>query len=88
MCPRCVGKIPRTLLMVPTWSYTKGPNDLHVNFFIGSRVNAGKVAGRNVQVVQKTNYLWSGAVDITINPEEPKSFSVDVRVPNRSTIKP
>jgi len=25
VCPCCVGNIPRTLLMVPTWSYTKGP---------------------------------------------------------------
>ncbi|HSU18304.1 MAG TPA: beta-L-arabinofuranosidase domain-containing protein, partial [Acidobacteriaceae bacterium] len=87
VCPCCVGNIPRTLLMVPTWSYTKGPNDLHVNLFIGSRVNVGKIAGTNVQVIQKTNYPWSGAVAITINPEEAKSFSVHVRVPNRSTSK-
>ncbi len=23
-CPCCVGNIPRTLLMLPTWMYTKG----------------------------------------------------------------
>ncbi len=87
VCPCCVGNIPRTLLMVPTWSYTKGPEDLHVNLFIGSRVNVGKIAGTNVQVVQKTDYPWSGAVAITIRPDEPKTFSVHVRVPNRATSK-
>jgi hypothetical protein len=87
VCPCCVGNIPRTLLMVPTWSYTKGPEALHVNLFIGSRVNVGKIAGTNVQVVQKTDYPWSGAVAITIRPDEPKTFSVHVRVPNRSTSK-
>ena len=87
VCPCCVGNIPRTLLMVPTWSYTKGPNALHVNLFIGSRVNVGKIGGTNVEVVQKTNYPWSGAVSITINPEEAKTFSVHVRVPNRATSK-
>jgi len=86
-CPCCVGNIPRTLLMVPTWSYTKGPDALHVNLFIGSRVNVGKIAGTNVQVVQKTDYPWNGAVAITINPEEAKTFSVHVRVPNRATSK-
>jgi DUF1680 family protein len=86
-CPCCVGNIPRTLLMVPTWSYTKGPDALHVNLFIGSRVNVGKIAGTNVQVVQKTEYPWKGAVAITINPEEAKTFSVHVRVPNRTTSK-
>src|ERR1039457_51353 len=87
VCPCCVGNIPRTLLMVPTWSYTKGPDALHVNLFIGGRVNVGKIAGTNVQVVQKTEYPWKGTVAITINPEEAKTFSVHVRVPNRTTSK-
>lgn len=87
VCPCCVGNIPRTLLMVPTWSYTKGPDALHVNLFIGSRVNVGKIAGTDVQVVQKTEYPWKGAVAITINPDEAKTFSVHVRVPNRATSK-
>jgi DUF1680 family protein len=86
-CPCCVGNIPRTLLMVPTWSFTKGPDALHVNLFIGGRVNVGKIAGTNVQVVQKTEYPWKGAVAITVNPEEAKTFSVHVRVPNRTTSK-
>jgi hypothetical protein len=87
VCPCCVGNIPRTLLMVPTWSYTKGPDALHVNLFIGGRVNVGKIAGTNVQVVQKTEYPWKDAVAITINPEQAKTFSVHVRVPNRTTSK-
>lgn len=87
VCPCCVGNIPRTLLMVPTWSYTKGPEALYVNLFIGSRVNVGKIAGTNVQVVQKTEYPWKGTVAITVNPDEAKTFSVHVRVPNRTTSK-
>ena len=87
VCPCCVGNIPRTLLMVPTWSYTKGPDALHVNLFIGSRVNVGVIAGTKVQVVQKTEYPWKGEVSITINPEEARTFSVHVRVPNRTTSK-
>jgi hypothetical protein len=71
--------------MVPTWSYTKSPSALHVNLFIGSRVNVGKIAGTNVQVVQKTEYPWKGAVAITINPEKAQTFSVHVRVPDRTT---
>jgi uncharacterized protein len=87
VCPCCVGNIPRTLLMVPTWSYTKGPDALHVNLFIGGRVSVGKIAGTRVQVVQKTEYPWKGAVAITLNPEEARTFSLHVRVPNRTTSK-
>ena len=87
VCPCCVGNIPRTLLMMPTWSYVKGPNALYVNMFVGSRIHVGKVAGTNVEMVQKTNYPWSGKVGITVNPEQAKTFSVYVRIPNRSTSK-
>ena len=87
VCPCCVGNIPRTLLMMPTWSYVKGNNGLYVNMFVGSRIHVGKVAGTNVEMVQKTNYPWSGKVGITVNPEQAKTFSVYVRIPNRSTSK-
>jgi DUF1680 family protein len=87
VCPCCVSNISRTLLMVPTWSYTKGPNALHVNLFIGGRFNVGKIAGTNLQVVQKTEYPWKGAVAIVLTPEEAKTFSVHIRVPNRTTSK-
>lgn len=87
VCPCCVGNIPRTLLMMPTWSYVKGQNALYVNMFVGSRIHVGKVAGTNVEMVQKTNYPWSGDVSITVNPDQAKTFSVYVRVPNRATSK-
>jgi len=37
-----------------------------------------------VEMVQATDYPWSGEVSITVNPAAAKSFSVKVRVPNRS----
>jgi len=55
-----------------------------VNLFIGSRIKVEKVAGTNVEMVQETDYPWSGSVSITVNPEQPKRFSVYVRIPNRS----
>ena len=85
VCPCCVGNIPRTLLMVPTWSYTKSSDALHVNLFIGGRVDVGKIAGTRVHVVQKTEYPWKGAVAITLHPEQASTFSLHVRVPNRTT---
>jgi DUF1680 family protein len=85
VCPCCVGNIPRTLLMIPTWTYVTGDKALYVNLFIGSTINVEKVAGTDVQMVQKTNYPWSGAVAITVNPKIAKEFTMYVRVPNRTT---
>ena len=42
-CPCCVGNIPRTLLMIPTWTYVRGDDGLYVNLFIGSTINVEKV---------------------------------------------
>ena len=87
VCPCCVGNLSRTLLMIPTWSYVKSKDALYVNMFVGSRIHVGKVAGTEVEVVQKTDYPWNGKVAIIINPAELQKFSVYVRIPNRTTSK-
>jgi hypothetical protein len=84
-CPCCVGNIPRTLLMIPTWTYVKSRGGIYVNLFIGGTVQVEQVAGTDVQMVQKTDYPWNGNVSITVNPEQSKRFSVHVRIPNRQT---
>jgi DUF1680 family protein len=85
VCPCCVSNISRTLLMIPTWTYVKSDKGIYTNLFVGSRINVEKVAGTNVEMVQKTDYPWNGNVSITVNPEQSKRFSVYVRIPNRST---
>ncbi|MGA9671094.1 MAG: beta-L-arabinofuranosidase domain-containing protein [Terracidiphilus sp.] len=87
VCPCCVGNFARTLLMVPTWAYVKSNDGLYVNMFVGSRIHVGQVAGTNVKVVQKTEYPWNGSISITVNPEQAKTFSVYVRIPDRTTSK-
>ncbi|MHC4628708.1 MAG: glycoside hydrolase family 127 protein, partial [Planctomycetota bacterium] len=79
-CPCCVGNIPRTLLMLPTWTYVKSDDGIYVNLFIGGTVAVEGVAGTNVEMVQATDYPWSGDVSITVNPQVQKRFSVRVRV--------
>ena len=81
--PCCTGNIPRTLLMLPTWMYSKEPDAIYVNLFAGSRITVEGVAGTDVEMVQTTNYPWDGKVQIGINPATAKSFAVRIRVPNR-----
>lgn len=85
VCPCCVGNIPRTLLMIPTWTYVKSNDGLYVNLFIGSTIKVEKVAGTDIEMVQKTDYPWNGKVSITVNPKMSKEFTLYVRVPDRST---
>ncbi|MGC8991379.1 MAG: glycoside hydrolase family 127 protein, partial [Verrucomicrobiia bacterium] len=84
-CPCCVGNIPRTLLMIPTWTYAKDRNSIYVNLFLGSEITVPNVAGTDVKMVQKTEYPWDGVVAITVNPAKPARFSLFIRVPDRNT---
>ncbi len=83
-CPCCVGNIPRTLLMLPTWMYARSEDAIIVNLFVGSTVTVENVAGTDVQMVQATDYPWSGKVSITVNPKTTARFAVRIRVPNRA----
>jgi hypothetical protein len=84
VCPCCVGNISRTLLVLPRWTYATSADSIYVNLFIGSTVKLEKVAGVDVQMVQATDYPWSGNVAITVSPAAEKRFAVKVRSPNRS----
>jgi DUF1680 family protein len=86
-CPCCVGNIPRTLLMVPTWTYAKAPDGVYVNLYIGSTVTLENAVGTDVEMVQETDYPWSGKIAITVNPKTRKRFAVRLRIPNRTTSK-
>jgi DUF1680 family protein len=81
--PCCTGNIPRTLLMLPTWMYSRGDDGVYVNLFAGSDIMVEDVSGTNVQMVQTTNYPWEGKVTIDVKPEKAKSFAMRIRVPNR-----
>ena len=52
-CPCCVGNIPRTLLMLPTWMYSTGKRSLYVNLYAGSSVTVDNVAGTKLEVEQR-----------------------------------
>jgi DUF1680 family protein len=82
-CPCCVGNFPRTLLMLPTWTYAKGSDGLYVNLFVGGRMKIEKVCGTDVEMVQRTNYPWSGKVALTVNPAAATTFALHIRVPDR-----
>ncbi len=84
VCPCCVGNIPRTLLMLPTWMYSRSTDGIVISQFIGSKVMVENVAGTNVELIQVSDYPWNGNASIIINPATEKNFSIRIRVPDRS----
>lgn len=84
VCPCCVGNVPRTLLMLPQWTYSQSSDALYVNLYVGSRARIDGIAGTTVEMVQETNYPWSGKIVLIVNPAAAKRFRLHVRIPNRN----
>jgi DUF1680 family protein len=53
--------------------------------FIGSTIKVENVMGNDVEMIQKTDYPWSGVISMIVNPKSPKEFTLYVRVPDRTT---
>ncbi len=68
--------------MMPTWVYAKSADGVYVNLFVGSTITLENVAGTDIEMVQDTDYPFSGKLSLTVNPKEPKSFSLRIRMPN------
>ncbi|HVW58654.1 MAG TPA: beta-L-arabinofuranosidase domain-containing protein [Puia sp.] len=87
VCPCCVGNIPRTLLMMPTWTYVRGDDGLYVNMYIGSTMRVEKVVGTDIIMTQQTDYPWSGRITLTIDPQQANGqpFTLHLRIPDRTT---
>jgi DUF1680 family protein len=84
-CPCCVGNIPRTLFLLPTWMYTLGRDAVYVNLYAGSVVTLPNVAGAPLRLEQTTDYPWQGQVTLTVQPAARRTFAMHLRVPNRQT---
>ena len=84
-CPCCVGNIPRTLFLLPTWMYTLGRDAVYVNLYAGSAVTLPQVAGGPLRLEQTTDYPWQGKVTVTLQPAGTRHFTLHLRVPDRQT---
>ena len=70
----------RTIAKLSEYMYTVHGDDLFVNMYIGSDGTVN-VDGTQVGLTQETEYPWDGAVKMTVNPAEDKTFTMKVRIP-------
>lgn len=79
-CACCPPNLMRTIAALGGYMYTVHGDDVFVNLYAGSKGNVS-VKGKNVELVQETNYPWSGKVDLTVSPDDASEFTVNVRIP-------
>jgi DUF1680 family protein len=86
-CSCCPTNLCRFLPSVPGYIYAQTQNGLYINLFIHSNANLN-INNNLVEIAQKTQYPWDGAVKININPAKKGQFAVYLRVPGWAQNKP
>ena len=76
----CPSNMARLLPQVPGMTYAHDDEELFITFFAESATQLN-LRGVNVGVKQSTNYPNDGNVAITLNPSQPSTFSLKIRIP-------
>lgn len=80
-CPCCPPMFLKLMSALPGYIYaTDGHDGLYVNLFIGSKAKID-LRGNAVTVTQTTRYPWDGDTQVKIDPAQPTTFDLCLRVP-------
>ncbi|TGQ08569.1 MULTISPECIES: glycoside hydrolase family 127 protein [unclassified Mesorhizobium] len=79
-CPCCPPNIGRMVASIGSYFYGLADDALAVHLY-GDSTARFEIAGRQVTLVQTSNYPWDGAVAIEVGPEAPVAFTLHLRVP-------
>jgi len=81
-CFCCPPNLVRTLAKLASWAYSRTENGIAVNLYGGNELNTTLLDGSKIQWLQKTNYPWDGAVQITIQAAKTTPFDILLRIPD------
>lgn len=79
-CACCPPNLMRTIAALSGYMYTVHNDNVFVNMYVGSKGKVN-VNGTAVELLQETDYPWDGAVKLTVNPQQEKSFTLKLRIP-------
>ncbi|MBN2199535.1 MAG: glycoside hydrolase family 127 protein [Candidatus Aminicenantes bacterium] len=87
-CACCPSNLSRFLPAVPGFLYALGEGILYVNLFADSRASLTLKNGRDIKIVQRTDYPWNGRVEILVDPQVALPFTIAVRIPGWARNRP
>ena len=76
----CPANLSRLIGELPGLVYAQGDREIFVNLFVGSTATVTTAGGR-VTLTQRTDYPWTGRVEIQVDVPAPTEFTLAVRVP-------
>jgi len=84
----CPSNISRFLPSVPGYVYARTKDAIYVNLYVEGTGDITLDGSRKVRLTQQTRYPWDGGVKLTVAPEQPGSFAVNVRIPGWAREEP
>ena len=76
----CPPNIARTISSIGEYIYTQRDNEIYTHLFIDSKAQF-QIDDDQVFLTQKTNYPWDENVQIEVNTDSLKEFSLALRIP-------
>ncbi|HEX4424251.1 MAG TPA: beta-L-arabinofuranosidase domain-containing protein, partial [Terriglobales bacterium] len=77
----CPPNLERTFGSLPGYFYSTSKDGVYVHLYDNSQLDWHLENGTPLKIQQKTNYPWSGDVQLTVNPAQPTDFTFYVRIP-------
>jgi DUF1680 family protein len=77
----CPANLARLMAELPGLIYAQKGDRTYVNLFVGSEA-AVTLAGVRTTIAQRTDYPWSGEVTIRVDPAQPVTSTLSVRIPS------
>ncbi len=79
-CSCCPTNIIRFVPSVPELIYALDGKVIYMNLYMANEANI-EVNNTNVQIIQNTDYPRNGKLNIVINPDSQKEFTLKLRIP-------
>jgi uncharacterized protein len=79
-CPCCTMNVARLVASVGGYVFGVAKDEIAVHLYGGASAEL-PVAGGKVRITETSNYPWDGAIRIAVAPDQPRDFTVSLRVP-------
>lgn len=77
----CHANAHRPLGMVRDWAVMTSSEGLVLNFYGAGSVTVALPEGGEVTLTQATEYPFEGRVELTVGPDQPREFTLSLRIP-------
>ncbi len=80
----CMANGPRAIMLIPAAMYLKSKEGVIINIYSADKLTTVLSDSTRLTLEQTTNYPVTGDIEIQVNPEKKKEFSIFLRIPGWS----